>query len=104
MLRLHLAPDRIDALEARLRLESKPHVGQPLAYRAKEIVGHDIAAPGALAYQVGNVGVGRGVLIFEAEVFELGLYSEEAEPVGQRSVDIERFAGNLILLVGGHGA
>ena len=44
------------------------------------------------------------MLILEAEVFEFGLDVEQAEAIGQRGIDVERFAGNFILLVGGHGA
>ena len=36
-----------------------------------------------------------------AEVFELGLHPVESEAVGEGRIDIERFAGNLVLLVGG---
>ena len=42
------------------------------------------------------------MFVFEAQVFQLGLYLIEPLTVGQRSVNIERFTRNLILLVGQH--
>lgn len=50
------------------------------------------------------LGVGFGVLVFETEVFEFGLDGKEAETVGQRRVDVERFAGNFVLFAGQHRA
>ena len=47
---------------------------------------------------------GVGMLVFEREVLQFCLYGEEPQAVGQRSVDVERFAGDLILLVGRHRA
>ena len=44
------------------------------------------------------------MLVFEGKVFKLCLDFEEAEPVGERSVDVKGLSGYLILLFGAHGA
>ncbi len=44
------------------------------------------------------------MLIFETQILQLGLDLEESEPVGERGVDIQRLAGDLILLGRSHGA
>ena len=43
------------------------------------------------------------MVILETQVLELGLDGIQAQAVGQRGIDVERLAGNLVLLVGGHG-
>ena len=42
--------------------------------------------------------------VVEAQVLELVLDLVEAEAVGQRRIDVERLAGDLVLLAGEHGA
>ncbi len=42
--------------------------------------------------------------MFEAEVFELGLDGEQAEAVGERSVDVEGLSGDFVAFVGSHAA
>ena len=42
------------------------------------------------------------MVILETQVFELGLDGIQAQAVGQRRIDVERFARNLVLLVGRH--
>ena len=55
-----------------------------------------VSASLACGYLFANLLVGVGVLVLEAEVFEFGLDSKQAQPVGQWSVDIQSLARNLI--------
>ena len=47
-----------------------------------------------------DVGILLGMVVLEAQVFQFGLDFVQSEPVGQRCIDVEGLAGNLILLVG----
>ncbi len=44
------------------------------------------------------------MFVFEAEVFQLGLYGEQSQAVCQWGVYVEGFPGDFVLLVGGHRA
>ena len=44
------------------------------------------------------------MFVLEAEVLEFGLDLVQAQAVGQRGVNVHRFAGYLVLLAGEHGA
>lgn len=104
MLGVHLAPYRVDRFEARLGLVLQPHSVEALENRRGEVVVDHLAAGLALGNEAGDALIFPGVLIFEAQILQLGLYGEETEAVGEGGVDIEGLAGNLILLVGGHRA
>ena len=47
-----------------------------------------------------NGSIFLGMLKTEAKALQLSLYLVESQTVGKRSIDVERFASNLILLVG----
>ena len=59
---------------------------------------------GSSCYLLVDLLVDFGVLIFETEVFELGLDCKKPQAMGKRCIYVERFAGNLILLAGQHRA
>ena len=48
---------------------------------------------------VGELLVGVGIEVREGKVFELGLDLRDAEPVGERRVDVEGLLGDALLLV-----
>ena len=50
-----------------------------------------------------NLLVGLRVLVLEAQVLQLRLDAVQAQSVGQGRIDVEGFAGNLVLLAGPHG-
>ena len=47
-----------------------------------------------------NIGILLWMVVAEAEVFELGLDFVQAQSVGERSINIQGFARNLVLFVG----
>ena len=102
MLGLHLVPDGIGRFYPRLGRVFQPHLVQTLKHRRGEI----------LVYAVTRCLGGRDLfayapeclrmLVLETQVLQFGLYLEQPQTVGQRCVDVERLAGNLVLLVGRH--
>ncbi len=104
MLLLHLAPYRVDGFHTGLGLVGDALFAEFFLHGRYEVAEH----VEAMLLRVGDIAcylsVGFRMLIFEAQVLELGLDGIEAEPVSQRGVDVKRFACYLVLLVDRHGA
>ena len=100
MLVLHLAPYRIRCLDACLDGVVDAHAVQLLADGACEILEEALAVFPRLGQLFDDLLVFFRMFIPEAQVFEFFLDFVKPEPVGQRGVNIERFARNLILFVG----
>ena len=102
VLGLHLVPYGVHRLYTSLCLEFEAHGFETLHDGGGEIGIHLVAVRLRVFDFCLDVGVGGRVLVFERQVFELGLYLEQPQAVGQGSVDVERLSGNLVLLVGSH--
>ena len=100
VLRLHLCPDAVGLFEACLYLIFDARFVEALADWSRELVedGGQVL-PSVLELPFDCL-VFLRVFVLEAEVLELFLYLVQAEPVCQRSVDVERLARYLILLSG----
>ncbi len=100
MLRLHLRPDAVGFLDARLYfvldaclVELLPDGGRELVEDACQVLAD------ALQLVLDRL-VFLGVLVAETEFLELLLHFVQAESVCQGSVDVERLARNLVLFAG----
>ena len=100
LLRLHLVVYRVGALHTGLDLVLEPGGVELAAHRFHEFPDYLVAVSLALADLGHNLCVLLRMLVAEGQVLELGLYLEQAEPVGQRRVHIEGLAGDLVLLLG----
>ena len=64
----------------------------------------DLAFAAQRVHLVGELLVGEGVGVAEGQVFQLAAQLAHAEAVGQRRVDVERLAGDLLPLLRRPGA
>ena len=101
MLVLHLVPNGVRSLHACLEFVVDTHLVERLFYRTGELTEEHVALFLRRSKLALDGSILFRMLVFEAEVFEFGLDFVETEAVGKRSVDVERLAGNLVLLVGG---
>ena len=99
---LHLAPDGIGAFDARLDGIFHTYLVEGLADGRSKFVKDSIALGLRLCQLFLYLGIFFGMLVLETEVLQFGLYLVEAKAVGQGRKDVERFAGNLVLLAGQH--
>jgi len=104
LLCLHLVVDAVGALHPGLHLVFETGRVELLAHRPHEFLHYLLAVALALLHLGHYLGILGRVFIFEREVFEFLFDLEETEPVGERRVDVERLAGNLILLLRTHRA
>ena len=100
MLGLHLLPDAVGALDAGLdgvldavTVQFGLHGGDEVAVDGFQVV---VDFRQTLADEFALL----GVLVAEAEVFQLFLNLIQSQAIGQRGVDVQRFAGYLVLFVG----
>ena len=97
---LHLVPDGVRTLDACEYFIVDAHFVECLTDGRRELF-EELVARLLGDGQFALYGIELlGVFEFEAEVLELCLDLVESQSVGQRCVDIERFAGYLVLLVG----
>ena len=99
---LHLVPYRVARLDAREELVLEPHVVESLPNGCREAGEEFVAALLAGGNLVFDALVFGGMVVLEAQVLQFGLDGIQTQAVCQRSVDVKRLAGNLVLLVGGH--
>ena len=101
MLVLHLTPYRIRALDACLDLIIIAHVIQHLTYGISKVFEERVTRllRGGQLSLYGSISV--GMLVAEAQVFQLCFYLVQAQAIGQGGVDVKRFACYLIAFVGG---
>ena len=101
MLVLHLVPDGVGAFHPCLDVVFQSHLVECLTYRGCK-VGEEFIARCLCVGQFFLYGaVFFGVFKLEAQVFQFGLDLVQSQSVGQGSIDVECFAGNFVLLVGG---
>ena len=99
MLIPHLGPDTVGALDACIDVIGQSHAVEFLADRLDEALEHVVEVGSQLVESCADVGVGLGVFILEAEVFQFFLDEIKSEPMRQRGIDIQGLTGNLVLLV-----
>ena len=102
LLGLHFVPNAEHALGAAHDLVVQPGLVQ----RLPDGHGERVDEPGADRFRFPQPGADHGVilglLVFQAQVLELGFDVVEAQTVGQRRVHEQRLRGDLLLLVGPH--
>ena len=99
MLGLHLVPDGIRCLDSLLHPEIEAGIFERLVYRRNEFV--------YALFLVGNVAVDLGadvivclrLLVAQLDVLHLGLYSVQAQAVGERNEDEHCLAKYLVPFV-----
>ena len=98
-LALHLLPDAVDVLRATLQVGLDAGVLQPRPELGDGPIDVALAplAPGV--EQLGQLAEALGIECLEGEVLELPLHLPDAEALRQRRVDLERLAGDALLLV-----
>ena len=102
VLLLHLVPNRVAGLHARVELIDQSHVIQTLSDGGSKSGKQVVTALLAGVNQAADALVLGGMVVFEAEVLKFGLDGIQTQAVGERGIDVERLTGNLVLLVGGH--
>jgi len=96
----HLFMDAGNALDASHHLALEPVLLQQLFQARHHLVG-DLALHDLVVLQpLVDLGVGIGLEIPETDVLQLLFQAVQAQAVGQRDVDIHRFLGDALLLVG----
>jgi len=100
----HLVPDAVDVLRAARHLGVQ-HAGRgQLAFQAiGRLADEEFALAALLVQMTGNVLVDLGVEETEGQVFQFPLQLPDAEPVGQRRIELERLARNRYAQVVGFG-
>ncbi len=96
---LHLPPDRIDVLGATVDLRLDAGGGQLVAQLLHHVVDVLLAIQAPLMQQLGDLLVLFGFEVAEGQVLQLPLDMADAQPVGQRRVDIEHLARHPVALV-----
>ena len=99
---LHLAPNGIGALDARLDGIFHTYLVEGLTDGRRELVEDSVALGLRLRQLFLYLGIFFGMLVFETEVLQFGFNLVETKAVGQGREDVERFAGNLVLFAGQH--
>ncbi len=99
-LALHLLPDAVQVLRATLQVGLDAgglELGLELRDRAVDVA--LTALPPGIE-ELGQLTEALGLEDLEGEILELPLHLPDAEPLGQRGVDLHRLAGDADLLVG----
>ena len=97
---LHLAPDAVGRLDACLYLVVEASFVEALADGCSELA-EDLVQVGVHVCQLLSDGaVFVGVFVTETEVLKFFLHLVQAEAMCQWCIDVERLAGNLVLLAG----
>ena len=99
---LHLHPDGIRTLDAGFQRIFDTHFVELLTDGRRKLVEDGIALRLRLSQLLLDAMVFIGMFVFETQIFEFRLDFVQTEAIGNRGEDIERFAGNLILLAGLH--
>jgi hypothetical protein len=99
-LALHLLPDAVDVLRPSLQVRLNPRLVEPRPQLGDRAIDVGLAAPPARVEQLGEIAEALRLERLEREVLELPLHLPDPEPLGQRRVDLERLAGNSLLLLG----
>ena len=103
-----LAPDDHLLVDAPQVLRATGHLGvhpgrlQSLAHRDQHPGQELVAQRGPAGHHLLDLGVALGVERGEGQVLELPLHALDAQPMGQRRVDVERLLGRAALLPLGH--
>ena len=100
VLGLHLVPDAVGRLDARLYLVAQSRRVESLADRSRELVEDGVQVLAYAGQLLLDAAVFLRVLVAEAQVLQLFLDFVQAESVGQRCVDVERLASYFVLLAG----
>ncbi len=91
----HLVPDAVDVLGPAVHLRHDAD-GSELALQGRHRIGDEgLALDAALFQHLGDALVGAGFEKAEGEILQLPLELPDAEPVGERRVDVEAFAGEV---------
>ena len=101
---LHLVPDGIRALHARLDFIPESHLVKFGTDRSRELCEKRVTLRLRGSQFLLDGGVCVRMLIAETEVFQFGLDLVQSQPVGKRRIDIERLTRYLVLLVGRLGS
>ena len=96
----HLVVDAVEVLRPAGDLRVDPGLGEVGLDRGLELLDVDLALLPFHRHLAADFVVLIRVEVLEAEVLELPADAGEAEPVGQRGVHVDGFAGNPFLLLG----
>ena len=99
---LHLHPDGIRTFDAGFQRIFDAHFVELLADGRRKLVEDGVALRLRLSQLLLDAMVFIGMFVFKTQVFEFRLDFVQTKAIGNRGEDIERFAGNLILLAGLH--
>ena len=97
---LHLAPDAVGRLDAGLYLILDMLLVESLADGGRKFVEGRIQVLPHAGEPLGDGRIFLGMFIAEAQVLQLLLHLVEPQSVGKGRIDVERFAGYLVLLAG----
>ncbi len=102
LVRLHLAPNGVQVLGASGDVGGKALFGQATRQRLADLVDVLVAFALRLVNSLRDLGVRVALEVSERQVFEFALERLDAEPVGQRSVDLHGLPGDALLGLGLH--
>ncbi len=102
VLRLHLAVDGVKVLRSALHVGGKPLLGEAARERLRHVGDVAVTLFLRLGDLRGEVLEALRVEVLERQVFELALEARDAEPVGERRVDVHRLARDPLLRLGVH--
>ncbi len=100
----HLVIDGIDGFQTGFGIVFYAEAVELAFYRFGEIRIDGRATGFAFVYFFGNLAVDVRMFMLEAQILEFCLYGEKSEPVCQRSIYVECFAGYFVAFVRSHGA
>ena len=103
-LALHLPVDAVDVLGPAGQLGLDAGLGERLAEHLHGPLDVRLAGPAAALELGGEAPVGLRLERLEAEVLELPLELPDAQPLGERGVDLGGLAGDALLLLDRQGA
>ena len=96
----HLSPDAVDVLGAAGHLRLNARIAQCLLEAVRHTPDIGIPVHALLIQKLGNLLVGGLVQVAEGQIFQFPLDVANAQPVGQRRVDVEHLAGDAQPLLG----
>ena len=99
-LALHLLPDAVDVLRAALEVGLDAGRLEPRRQLRDGPIDVGLAALAPGVEELGQLAEALGLERLEGEVLELPLHLPDAEPLGERGVDLHRLAGDALLLLG----